>query len=90
MKIGGFANKFRFHLLLPIHLQGGYNRYYHPLYSPVDSKFRPSADLFCKTIQEVVRDVQEYQRSIESFTFFLNGDFNFTHNDWLPLGSDCS
>ena len=46
---------------------------------PADSKYRLSADLFCKTIQEIVRDVQEYQRSIETFTFFLNGDINFTH-----------
>ena len=46
--------------------------------------------MFCKTIQEIVRDVQEYQRSIESFTFFLNGDINFTHTDWLTLSSNCS
>ena len=37
---------------------------------PADSKYRLSADLFCETIPEIVRDVQEYQRSIESFTFF--------------------
>ena len=48
---------------------------------PADSKYRLSADLFCKTIQEIVRDVQEYQRSIEYFTFLLNGDFNFTDTD---------
>ena len=46
--------------------------------------------MFCKTIQEIVRDVQEYQRFIESFTFFLNGDINFTHTDWLILSSNCS
>ena len=57
---------------------------------PADSIYRLSADLFCKTIQEIVRDVQEYQRSIESFTFFLNGDINFTHTDWLTLSSNCS
>ena len=57
---------------------------------PADSKYRLSADLFCKTIQEIVRDVQEYQRPIESFTFFLNGDIKFTHTDWLTLGSNCS
>ena len=56
---------------------------------PADSKYRISADLFCKTIQEIVRDVQEYQRSIESFTFFLNGDINFTHTDCLTLSSNC-
>ena len=57
---------------------------------PADSKYRLSADLFCKTIQEIVREVQEYQRPIESFTFFLNGDINFTHTDWLTLSSNCS
>ena len=57
---------------------------------PADSKYRLNADLFCKTIQEIVRDVQEYQRSIESFTFFLNGDINFTHTDWLTLSSNFS
>ena len=57
---------------------------------PADSIYRLSADLFCKTIQEIVRDVQEYQRSIESFTFFLNSDINFTHTDWLTLSSNCS
>ena len=57
---------------------------------PADSKYRLSADLFCKTIQENVRDVQEYQRSIESFTFFLNSDISFTHTDWLTLSSNCS
>ena len=57
---------------------------------PADSKYRLSADLFCKTIQQIVRDVQEYQRSIESFTFVLNGDINLTHTDWLTLSSNCS
>ena len=57
---------------------------------PADSKYRLTAYLFCKTIQEIVRDVQEYQRPIESFTFFLNGDINFTHTDWLTISSDCS
>ena len=57
---------------------------------PADSKYRLSADLFCKTIQEIVRDVQEYQRSFESFIFSLNGDINFTHTDWLTLSSNCS
>ena len=52
--------------------------------------YNPPADLFCKTIQEIVRDVHEYQRPIESFTFFLNGDINFTHTDWLTLSSNCS
>ena len=56
---------------------------------PADSKYRLRADLFCKTIQEIARDVQEHQRSIESFTFFLNGDIKFTHTDWT-LSSNCS
>ena len=56
--------------------------------SPADCKYRLSAKLFCKTVQEIVRDVQEYQRSIRSFTFFLNGDINSTHTDWLILSSN--
>ena len=56
------------------------------IYNPqADIKYRLRAELFCKTIKEIVRDVQEYQRSIESFTFFLNGDINFTHTDWLTF-----
>ena len=39
-------------------------------YNPAESRNRLSAYLICKTIQEIVRDVQEYQRSIVSFTFF--------------------
>ena len=57
---------------------------------PADRKYRLSEDLFCKAIQEIVRDVQEYQRSIEAFTFFLNADIKFTHTDWLTLSSNCS
>ena len=46
--------------------------------------------LFCKTIKEIVRDVQEYQRSIESFTLFLNGEIDFTHTYWPNLSGNCS